>query len=88
MNRTFLNYFIDVGLTITFILVFFTGILKWPGLVLWFGFSYSNFPMRAFSLIHDWSGLIMSLLVFVHIILHWNWIIATTKKIFSKKKRK
>lgn len=85
MDRGILNYIVDMGLAITFILSFFTGITKWPGLVQKFGLSYNDLPMRAITLIHDWSGLIMGLLVLVHIILHWKWIVAFTKKILAKK---
>ena len=77
INKTKMNYWIDIGLLITFLLVTITGIMKWPGL----GVSrlFENIPWREMSLIHDWSGLIMAILVLVHIVLHWNWIIAMTK---------
>ena len=86
MNKAKLNYFIDIGLTITFILAFITGIIKWPALLPKLGISYADAPMRTFTLIHDWSGLIMGLLVLVHIALHWRWIVTMTKKIFRRNK--
>jgi len=41
--------------------------------------------MKTLSTIHDWSGIVMVLLVLVHLILHWDWIVCETKNIFSKK---
>jgi hypothetical protein len=68
MNRGYLNYFVDIGLVISFLLSFFTGIIKWPGLIQKFGLTPQELPMRTLSSIHDWSGLVMGLLVFVHIV--------------------
>lgn len=82
MERPKLNYWIDVGLAITFLLAFITGIIKWPALNL--HKILMNFQIISF--IHDWAGLIMSILVFIHLILHWNWIKAMSKQIFCKKK--
>lgn len=82
-KRAIINYFIDIGLAVTFLLAFITGIFKWPSLVRWFGWSASSY--RVMTFIHDWSGLIMSLLVLVHIILHWRWIVVMSRKIFKKK---
>ena len=86
MNKIKVNYWIDVCLAITFLLVFITGIFKWPGLITKFGISYSDLPMRTFTFIHDWSGLIMGLLVLIHLILHWNWIVSVTKSMIRGKK--
>ncbi|MGE0793243.1 MAG: DUF4405 domain-containing protein [Candidatus Woesearchaeota archaeon] len=82
MNRTIVNYWIDVALAITFLLAFVTGIIKWPTL-----YSFvKTWPLRQISFIHDISGLLMSILVFIHLILHWTWIKVMSKKIFGKKK--
>jgi hypothetical protein len=83
MNKLKLNYWIDVGLATTFVAVFITGIIKWPGQIRLFGISHRNLPMINITLIHDWSGLIMGILVFIHLVLHWNWIVCVTKKIFK-----
>lgn len=89
MNRSVLNYWIDAGLAVSFVLVFFTGLMKWPGLIKLIGVDvYRALPMRNVSFIHDWSGLIMGLLVFVHLALHWKWIVSMTKNIFRKSGKK
>ena len=35
------------------------------------------------SLLHDWSGLIMGLLVIIHLALHWRWMVGVTKILFK-----
>ena len=83
MKKGYLNYFIDLGLLVSFILVFLTGILKLPKL----GINYSNLNMVLFTKIHDLICLIMGLLVLIHLILHWNWIKSMTKSIFTWRKK-
>jgi cytochrome b subunit of formate dehydrogenase len=78
------NYFIDMGLGISFLLVGITGIIKFPGFLKSLGLAYSNLPMRQISLIHDWAGIIMILLVIVHLILHFKWIVLMTKSFFRR----
>ena len=84
MNRTILNYWIDVGLALSFFICFFTGLVKWPGLVKIIGTSaYQVLHVRNISNLHDWSGLIMGLLVLIHLALHWRWIVCVTKRMFG-----
>lgn len=81
MKRTTINYWIDFGLLISFLIVFITGVLKLPELNL--RFMYTFIPGRTFAMIHDWSGLIMGALVVAHLILHWRWFVAMTKRHFK-----
>ena len=84
MNKTLLNYWIDVGLAISFFACFITGLIKWPGLVNTIGVSaYNLLSFKNISRLHDISGLIMGLLVLIHLALHWKWIIVVTKNIFK-----
>ena len=86
MNRTMLNYWIDVGLALSFFICFVTGLIKWPNLIKIIGVSaYKVLHVRNISMLHDWSGLIMGLLVLIHLALHWEWIVCVTKSIFHKK---
>lgn len=85
MNRTKLNYFIDIGLAISFFTSFYTGLVKWPGLINIIGVSaYKTLSFSNISKVHDMSGLIMGLLVMVHLALHWKWIVIVTKNMFTK----
>ena len=88
MNRLKLNYWIDIGLAISFFACFITGLIKWPGLIKLVGTSmYQTLNMKKISMLHDWSGLIMGLLVLVHLVLHWRWIVSVTKTIFKRNKK-
>lgn len=85
MNRTKLNYWIDIGLALSFLTCFITGLIKWHGLIRIIGTSaYKTLHFTNISLIHDWSGLIMGVLVLIHLGLHWKWIVAVTKSIFKR----
>ena len=79
MNKAKLNYFVDIGLFISFLLVFVTGVIKFKLFNLYKSFGFPNI-----SLIHDWSGIAMGVLVLIHLILHWNWIVCMTKGFFQK----
>jgi hypothetical protein len=86
MNKAKINYGIDIALAISFLACFATGIFKWPGFYNIIGTEiYRSVSMQKISRLHDWSGLIMGLLVFLHLILHWNWIVCMTKGIFRRK---
>jgi len=80
-----LNYLIDCGLIITFLLSFITGIVKFPEWTRFFGDVFLLIPPSSLSKIHDYSGLIMGLLVLAHLVLHWRWIVAMTKSTFGRK---
>jgi hypothetical protein len=88
MNKAKLNYWVDIGLAISFFICFITGLIKWPGLIKIIGVStYKVLHVRNISMLHDWSGLIMGLLVLIHLALHWKWIVCMTKDIVSRKKK-
>ncbi len=84
MNKIKLDYWVDVGLTISFFICFISGLIKWPGLVKMIGVSaYKTLSVRNISELHDFSGLIMGLLVVIHLALHWKWMVAVTKSMFT-----
>ncbi len=85
MKRITMDYFVDIGLIITFAIAFVTGLIKFPGLLGKFGLHITDLPIGRISRFHDWAGLIMGLLVLVHIVLHWSFIVAMTKKLILKK---
>jgi hypothetical protein len=63
--------------------LFITGLIKFPGLVGFFGIRFGDLPIGTISGIHDWSGIILIILVFLHLILHWSSLKAMTKRIFK-----
>lgn len=88
MNKAKLNYWIDVGMGLSFLVAFFTGIFKWPGLLQRLGIDPFKVPLLKISNLHDRSGLIMGLFALAHIVLHWGWIIAMTKSLGKRKDKK
>jgi len=84
-NKGILNYLIDCGLIITFLLSFITGIIKFPEWTRYFRDVYLLIPASTVSKIHDISGLVMGLLVLSHLLLHWRWIVAMTRSTFGRK---
>ncbi len=86
MYRAQIKYIVDVGLAVSFILCFITGVIKFPGFIRAIGATHRVLPMRDLTLIHDWTGILMGLLVAVHLILNYRWIIAMTRQIFGGKR--
>ena len=87
MRNTY--YIVDVAMFLSFLIAFFTGLIKWRLLVDFLGITHLYFvlPMGTIRVWHEWSSIVMSLLVLIHIVLHWKWIIITTRKIFKKSAR-
>jgi hypothetical protein len=84
MDKNKIKYVVDIVQLICFITVFITGIIKFPGFLEYFQISSRSIPMNQIKLIHDWSGIIMGILILTHFILNWKWITIMTKRIFSK----
>jgi len=62
--------------------------IKQGGLIKIIGTSaYKTLHVRNISMLHDWSGLIMGLLVLIHLALHWKWIVSMTKNMVFRKKK-
>ena len=84
MDKNKVKLVVDIALGLSFLLVAITGLLKWPGLMQnVFNLTYQDLKFRIISRIHDWSGAVMTLLVFIHLILNWPWI----KSWFIKKRK-
>ena len=81
VGRKFKNYVVDIGMAIAFILVLLTGLLKFP---LVFTNLYQVYLFSGIlTIIHEWSGPILGLLILVHLSIHWRWIASKTKKILQ-----
>ena len=88
MNKSKVNYWVDIVMGIAFLLVFITGVIKFPELTQHFTGIYRVFSAYKINKLHDWSGLIMGILVFIHLALHWNWLVAMTKNMFKMENTK
>jgi len=92
MGKSKTNYFVDLLMLIFFVINAITG------LIIFFFLptgvkrgSYQEFLgiiKQNWVHLHNWSGLILLLLVVIHLILHWNWIVSMTKSLIQKKNKK
>jgi len=85
MDRMKVNYFIDLGMAVAFVLLFVTGIIKFPGLLPFLGISYAGLPMNQITMIHDRSGVVLGVLIIIHFLLHFKWMRAKTLSLFKRK---
>lgn len=79
MNKTKTNYWVDLIIALAFVVSAISGIvflLPISGSTV-LGVSYSMWDQ-----IHTWGSLLMIAGVLAHLVLHWKWIVAMTKKTF------
>ncbi|WP_048168760.1 DUF4405 domain-containing protein [Methanosarcina sp. 2.H.A.1B.4] len=90
MNRQKTNYLIDLALTTLFFGVAGTGLFMYffipSGVQRGRYLVYMGLTKATWIWIHSRVGILMSILVAIHLIFHWKWIICTTKSLFSKEK--
>ena len=89
MERERLNYWIDIGLLVSFLIVAVTGLVMFfafvsasPGVGR--GVTFLGTGKAAWIPWHNYAGLVMIALVFVHLVLHFGWLTAMTKSLFRK----
>ena len=86
MNKAKRNYYVDTIVGIAF-LVIAVSALVFLIPTSWIDFSVSTTPtvlgldFGVWQTLHKWSGIVMLLGVAIHQLLHWNWIVAMTKKV-------
>jgi cytochrome b subunit of formate dehydrogenase len=88
MEPNYRNYVIDILILASLLICAITGILKWPGFIRTLGLGLTVLPMKQVTAIHDWSGLLMIVLIAVHFFIHLDWLAAMTKKALGIKSRK
>ena len=90
MNKNKLNYTIDFLLSVSFIVLAVSGLAIFfflPSGVRQGGFQeFLGIEKNVWTDVHNWSGIIFILLVLLHFILHWQWVVCMTKNIFIDKK--
>lgn len=82
MNKTSINYFVDILILVAFLLTGLSGIilLMIPG-----GRGLSQYvvlgiPRAGWVELHDWAGIGTMIGVFLHFVLHWKWLVYMTRK--------
>lgn len=79
MNKTKINYWVDLVIALAFVLSAVSGI------VFLFPISGSTVVGVSYNIwdqIHIWGSLLMIAGVLAHLVLHWKWLLAMTKKTF------
>lgn len=81
MDRNRIVYAVDFALGIVFLVSLLSGLFKFTLLHRLTGLETVVLPSALISDIHDWSGILLGCLVFLHLYLNRRWILAMTKKI-------
>lgn len=88
MDKLKLNYIVDIGLIIAIVVSFITGIVRYSELYAFLGINYGQvlrlLPTYEIRIIHDWMGVIFGILVLIHLILNWKWLVSMTKRYFGR----
>ncbi len=89
MNKNKLNYVVDI------LMVLFSLIVAVSGLIIFFflpegvrqgGYQeFMGITKKVFWGWHNWSGIILILLIVLHFIIHWNWLAINIKNLFESK---
>ena len=88
MDKTKINYLVDFLMGLSFVVVAVTGIILF--FFLPSGTAQGGYPeflgviKKNWTFVHNISGIAMTLLVFLHFVLHLDWIISMTKSFFKK----
>ncbi len=89
MNKTKINYWLDIILLISIIITSFTAIIIFfflPSGVRQGGYQeVLGITKHTWSTLHNWAGLSFIILAIIHYILHLDWVVAMTKNLFKKK---
>lgn len=83
MNRIMLRWSLDLAMVIALVISFVTGLLKFTLLLRLTGLNSLILPSAFISDLHDVSGILLGLLVFVHLFLNRSRIIAMTKQVMG-----
>ena len=89
MNKAKLNYLIDASIAILLTITSVTGLILFfflPSGLKQGGFrEVLGITKQSWIHIHNWSGIVLVILILLHLILHWKWIVYMTKNVFKKK---
>gem|GEM_PF-947899 len=78
MNVKQTKSLVDIGLILSFLICFITGIIKIPVLLKYLDLRFLDVPVFQITQIHDWSGIILGILVVIHLTLNWRVLVSLT----------
>ncbi len=92
MSRAFVNYWLGWLLFLAGLGLAVSGFVRWfvlPGQGRGGGGRAEEavfvFARHTWTDIHQWLAVIFSVLVVVHIILHWSWVVAMSRRFFGQR---
>ena len=88
MDSVKLNWLVDIPPGDHFFYLFCYRAFEIYRIVAVTGLSNIILPAALISNLHDWSGILLGLFVFVHLLLNRRWIIPTTKKILRREQKR
>jgi cytochrome b subunit of formate dehydrogenase len=88
MNRSKLNYYVDIALTVLFIIVAITGFVLYLGIPSGVRQGrYQEFigiTKATWTLIHNRSSILLTLFTALHFVLHKKWMCCMTRNLFKR----
>ena len=90
MEKSKLNYIVDVLMGVAFVIASITGLVVFfflpSGVKQGRYLEFLGIIKGTWTAWHNWAGIIIIVLVLVHLILHWKWMVNMTKSFFGGKK--
>jgi hypothetical protein len=83
MVSPFVRWAADLGMGITFLVTFITGLFNWTLLMRSLGLTGIVLPLALMSEVHSWAGLLLGAFVAVHLFINRAWIVAMTRKVLA-----
>jgi hypothetical protein len=80
MKKSVLNYWVDVGIGVSFVLSAISGLVFLLPVSADSGSKILSISYLAWNQLHTWSSLGLMAGVLAHLVLHWKWIAGMTKK--------
>jgi membrane protein implicated in regulation of membrane protease activity len=79
MRKVTWNYWLDVMMILLSLLLAISSFL------LWVVFPRGYYAARALWVdLHTWGGLVLSIAVIVHLVLHWKWLARMTRRYLNR----
>ena len=82
MKTNTINYIVDWAAFLSFLITFITGIMRFSAILSFIIINIGPVNVNLLNSIHRWSGAAAGLMVLIHLILHWRWVINNTKFLF------
>jgi cytochrome b subunit of formate dehydrogenase len=89
MDKSELNYIIDISMAVSFTITAIAGLIIFlflPSGIKQGGYQhFLGISRQVWINVHNFSGIVLITLILIHLALHRSWIFSITKKIFEKK---